>query len=119
MIPSVLILVVALSASSFAFCSHVIFDKIKRSQPIALPREDASPMARAERLVMEYRREQENKRQPKDGAALLRMRQIALYMDVVAFLLSVVWLTWTVMHRSGAGNTQAVKLVLEASLSCR
>ena len=117
MIPGVLIPILALSASSLAFFSHVIFDKFKRSQPIALPREDASPIARAERLVMEYRREQENKRQPKDGAALLRMRQIALYMDVISFLLSVVWLVWTVVYRSGAGEIQVVKFTLGVSLS--
>ena len=115
MIPSVSIPWLVLAVSFCAFFSHVIFDKVKRSQPIFLPREDASAMARAERLVMEYRKEQENKKSPKDAIELLRMRQMALYMDAVSLLLSAVLLPWTVVYRSGGSEVQVAKFVLEVN----
>lgn len=64
---------------------------------------------------MEYRKEQENKKSPKDPVALLRMRQMALYMDVVSLLLSSALLAWTVVHPSGGNAVQAVKLVLQVN----
>lgn len=107
-------LAIALSAVSFLF--YVLWVKTVKRQPIALP-DDTTPVARAERFILEHRKKQESQQAGVEVETLVWMRQVALACDILCIALSGFLFGWVISYEDATGSVLLAKASIQVSVS--
>ena len=103
---------IALSVVTFLF--YVSWVKTAKGQPITLPN-DTTPVARAERFILEHRKKQESQQAGVQVEKLVWMRQVALACDILCIALSGFLFGWVISCEDASTSVLLAKASMQVS----
>lgn len=88
----------------------------RRNDRIVLQSYDTTPLARAERLILEYQKAEESSTARQDWAQSARLRKTAAVFDAWSFLLSAFLVVWLIAYRQDSDQIASGRLYVQVSL---